>query len=65
MNNFEKIKTLSVEEMAEVLHRGANKICFETCNITTGNQFRCPFGDMYEASKCVECIKKWLLEEVK
>lgn len=53
MNNYEKIKQMTVEEMAEFLfNNAACGFCiyeFDECN---------------EAIGCVEGIKQWLLQEV-
>lgn len=53
MNNYEKIKQMKVDEMANFLsNRAACGFCiyeFDECN---------------EAIRCVEGIKQWLLQEV-
>ena len=53
MNNYKKIKQMTVDEMAEFLsNRAACGFCiyeFDECN---------------EAIGCVEGIKQWLLQEV-
>lgn len=52
MTNFEKIKSMTLEEMAE----SANPF------------FACPYGLSYgdcEDGDCIECTKRWLGREVK
>lgn len=52
MTNFEKIKSMTLEEMAE----SANPF------------FACPFGLKFGAcadDDCIKCTKEWLEQEVK
>ena len=53
MNNFEKIKQMTVDEMAE-------------CISETPNCGKCTLADLDLAChcKCVDGIKQWLLQEV-
>ena len=51
MNNFEKIKQMTVEEMAELIE----KVIY--CN-------SCPATDLCEVDEsCGQTFKKWLLQE--
>ena len=59
MTNFEKIKSMTLEEMAE----SANP--FFACPY---GFFACPYDFSYGDCKdgdCIECIKEWLEWEVK
>ena len=62
--NYDNIKAMSVEELADVLYDANDKICFENCSASTGNKFSCPLGDNLNISDCKKCIKKWLESEV-
>lgn len=64
MTNYDNIKAMSVEELADVLYDANDKICFENCSASTGNKFSCPLGDNLNISDCKKCIKKWLESEV-
>ena len=39
MTNYDRIKAMSVEELADVLYDANDKICFENCSASTGNKF--------------------------
>lgn len=56
MNNFEKVKQMTVEEMAKWLDCISSE-CSEMC---TANYTHCNLQ-----STCQENIKQWLLAEVK
>ena len=57
MTNYNCIKSMSVEEMAEFIERMAEHL--EICT-------RCPAYKMCDTHiKCGENIKQWLLQEVK
>lgn len=64
MTNYDRIKAMSVEELADVLYDVNDQICFENCSASTGNKFSCPLGDNLNISDCKKCIKKWLESEV-
>ena len=64
MTNYDNIKAMSVEELADVLYDTNDKICFENCSASTGNKFSCPLGDNLNISECKKCMKKWLESEV-
>ena len=65
MKNYERIKNMSVEEMAEVLYRANDDICFHNCTQDTGNKFECSLGDNLKPEHCLSCMKRWLLSEAK
>lgn len=49
MNNYEKIKNMSIEEMENSLNKGFFHICYgRKCDVT-----------------CLECYKNWLREVAK
>ena len=52
MTNFERIKIMSVEEMAEFIHKVC---CNEDCTLPT---------DICSERDCKVCAKKWLQSEV-
>lgn len=58
MNNYEKIKQMTVEEMAENIRCNALNECEccihpDTCLAT-----------QYQRKRCLDGIKQWLLQEV-
>lgn len=59
MTNYDCIKSMSVEEMAEFFNGAIDKICFDICKEKTGNKFQCP----HECQDCNNCIKQWLESE--
>ena len=65
MNNYERIKNMSVEEMAKALMHINDEICFQACLNATGNKFECPIKGEVELEDCQKCFKKWLLSEAK
>ena len=58
MTNFERIKNMSVEEMAKLIDRIGNVPC-ECCSDKTCT------GDSTKPQRCRDSIKKYLEEEVK
>lgn len=64
MTNFESIKNMTVEELANTLYYANDKICFENCNKITGNKYTCPIGEKAEPENCKDCMKRWLESEV-
>lgn len=50
MTNFDRIKDMSVEELADLL-------CEDNCRIVNGNNRTCDGG-------CESCIREWLESEV-
>ena len=63
--NFDRVKNMSVEELADFIHDAADKICFENCTKDTGNKFQCRFGEGVMPERCVECMKHYLESEAK
>ena len=55
MNNYEKIKQMTVEEMAEYIDS------FDACNYCNIGFEECVRTD---TKPCIEANKKWLLQEV-
>lgn len=64
MTNYDRIKAMSVEEMADLIYDVADKICFRNCSASTGNEFECPCGENLDISNCKNCMKQWLESEV-
>lgn len=62
--NYDRIRNMSVDELAEVLYRANDEICFENCNKDTGNKYSCSFGDELKPENCLTCMKRWLESEV-
>lgn len=62
--NHERIKAMSVEELAEFMYSAPDKICFENCTKNTGNKFSCKFGENVDFYNCVMCMKQYLEREV-
>ena len=58
MNNFEKIKTMTVDEMSEFL---SNVVTCEICPVSVSGF--CSEDTTYQ--ECPEKFKQWLLSEVK
>ena len=66
--NYDRIRNMSVEEMAKYIDTNDDKlggeICCWYCEKTTGKKYRCPYGEEERDSKCIECIIEWLNSEV-
>ncbi len=61
MTNFERIKAMSADELAEILYDTADKVCFENCEKGTTDKFRCPMAENnIEPKHCIACMKKGL-----
>ena len=56
LTNYDNIKAMSVEELADVLYDATDKICFENCSSTTGNKVSCPFRENVDISDFKKCI---------
>ena len=61
LTNFEKIKSLSIDEMAKMINKFdysgiTDKIC-----LAVNPKQNC---DTEDTNQCIDCIKKWLLSEV-
>lgn len=59
MNNYEKIKNRTIEEVAEDIYFN-DKILDNICK----QCMPCPYGDDVETYNCKQCIMKWLQQEV-
>lgn len=64
ITNYENIKNMNIEEMAEALMYAADGICWLSCLKATGNKFECPIKGDVDLADCQKCFKKWLLSEV-
>ena len=62
--NFDRIKAMSVEEMAELIYSINDNVCFENCTRDTGNKYSCKFGDDLKPENCLRCMKEYLESEV-
>ena len=60
MTNFEKIKAMSVEQIAKYIYIKddalRDEICISNCP--------CNNGEDVESDNCIRCIKKWLESEI-
>ena len=73
MTNYEKIKAMSLEQLARLL-MGVNVgdtvtdiACKAECKAGTGNAFDCPHlaeADADNNLPCHKCMEKWLRTEV-
>lgn len=64
MTNIEKVKLMSVEEMAEFIYFANDKICFDNCKRDTSNKYECKFGDDLKPENCINCMREYLESEV-
>ena len=55
MNNYEKIKNMSIEEMAEMLHNITDDCCNSYCSA--------PLNCQGTLEECILGIKQWLEQE--
>ncbi len=62
--NYDQVKAMSVEQMADFMYDAVDKICFERCSKETGNEFCCKHGEDVRPESCINCIKHWLESEV-
>ena len=62
--NYDCIKAMSVDEMADVILNSNDEICFAKCKAETGNGYSCKFGDNLDISNCKNCMKEWLESDV-
>ncbi len=58
--NYDCIKAMSVDELADVIYDLPDKICLQNCR----NKFECPCGENLDISNCKNCMKQWLESEV-
>ena len=63
MTNFDRIKTMSIEEMAEFMYSANDKICFDNCKKATSNKYSCKFGEDVTTENCMRCMKEYLESE--
>lgn len=61
--NFDIIKNMSVDELADFLKQGIDDMCFDNCLKSTGDKLNCPFGEDVTLDNCKQCIKQWLESE--
>jgi hypothetical protein len=59
--HFERIKAMSVEEMAEYIYEHDDNLNDVICKTMYSE---CPWGDLVSPDNCLCCIKKWLEREV-
>lgn len=68
ITQFDRIKAMSVEELARVIDKYdlgiSSKICFEKCEKMTGDKYHCSYPEEERESKCIDCVKEWLESEV-
>ncbi len=64
MKKSDYIRSMTDEQLAELIYSANDKICFETCTKSTGNMFECPIKDDVTPENCKGCIKRWLESEV-
>lgn len=62
MTNFERIKILTVDDVAEYLYKTNDLLMDEICINSYNND--CPFGDTVQPSDCKNCVKVWLNREI-
>lgn len=55
MTNYEKIKSMSIEEITDFLFEYAGSVTCENCYLNT----KCKFS-----TSCIDTIRKWLENEV-
>ena len=61
---YDRIRNMSVEGMAEFLYSAPDKVCFDNCKRDTGNKYSCKFGEGVPTEKCIRCMKEYLESEV-
>ena len=65
---IDRIRNMSVDEIAKFIDTHdigvGEKICYWYCEKTTGNKYKCPYNEKERDTKCIECVKQWLLSEV-
>lgn len=61
MTNFERIKEMNIDEMADYLYKTDDLLMDEICKNSDNND--CPFGDTVQPSDCKNCVKVWLNKE--
>lgn len=61
---IDKIRNMSIDELAEFMYSAPDKICFENCTKETRNKYSCKFGENVDSSNCIKCMKQYLESEV-
>jgi hypothetical protein len=61
MTNYERIKAMSVEEMAKYIYEHDDNLNDVICKTIYPE---CPWGDLVSPDNCLGCIKKYLESEV-
>lgn len=61
MTNYDSIRNMSVEDLAEYIYSHDDDLNDKICKSAYDE---CPFGDAVEPENCKNCIKQWLLKDV-
>ena len=64
ITNYDRIREMSIDEMTDALYALSDRVCYENCMKTTGNQFECPVKGDITAENCKQCMKRWLESKV-
>ena len=59
MTNFERIKLMSIEDMADYIYAHDDELNDRICKF----HGECPYGDDVRVENCKECVKHWLESE--
>ena len=62
---IDRIRNMNVDELANLMYGACDNICFENCTRDTGSKTSCRFGEELKIENCINCVKQWLLSEVK
>ena len=62
---YDKIKTMDIDALANVIYSANDQVCFNNCTKETGNKYACKFGAEVTVENCKDCIKSWLESEDK
>ena len=60
---IDRIKAMSVEELADFMYSANDEICFANCTRDIGNKFSCKFGDELNPENCKRCMMEYLESE--
>lgn len=61
--NYDRIKNMTIEELADFMYSASDEICFANCTRDTGNKFSCKLGDDCSPENCKRCMKEYLESE--
>ena len=61
VTHFDRIKAMSVEEMAKYIYEHDDNLNDVICKTIYPE---CPWGDLVSPDNCLDCIKKYLESEV-